>query len=516
MNRVQHFENYKPVDSNKPTYNLIDIHVKHFVNRTDHRIQSLDDPYPDKSTVNRGRSIRPTRIQTTSSNGHTQNIIRYDPQGQTVYSEPFESVETMMIEFTDMDEILPLVRHLFATEIYVNRSIVIVGPCRLKFPMEQYLDIFLSHNRVWKIETQSNEICDFGDTSDHYGILSLLTMVEPTKYKFFKELDALQFLTSNWRKIYQPEISLSNDAKCTNTKVLVATLKDSGMMSSIHHGAYVLTQSMLMNRMYIPEEGIFQYAYHWEELYLPSSSCLLGDVIDLRYPREPIQSINKKSLTNPIDPSIRVSRMTSKRVGREFLPYSQIPSGYFDNGLQFRGHVMGYLLRQSTVLRKIVHDIKKDMFGSQKMPRCVSLHVRNGDKQEEAESHTLDFYMDRVSSHDVGFEYSDIFIMSDNATVLLDSTLAAYPKYKFHKINLERYSGTESAADRLVAGRGNKFESGATVAAEVTLATECDYFFGTLSSNVGRAIIELMVAANPNINKVNWLSLDGSGWVNKP
>eukprot|EP01133_Synstelium_polycarpum_P011509 gene11509-13427_t len=420
----------------------------------------------------------------------------------------------MMVEFTDMDEILPLVRHLFINQRYVKRSIVIVGPCRLKFPMEQYLDVFLSHNRVWEIETRSNEICDFGDTSDQYGILSLLTKVAPTKYKFFKKLDTMQYRTSNWRKIYQPEISINNDAKCTNTKVLVGLIKDRGMMSSIHQAAYAFTQSMLMSRMFIPQDDIFQYAYHWEELYLTSSSCLLGDVIDLNKPKELIQIINEKSNVNPIDPGIRVSLLTDQYF--PFLPFHQIPSGHFKNGLQFRGHMMGYLLRQSTVLRKIVHDIKKDMFGSQKMPKCVSLHVRNGDKLIETETHTLDFYMDRIAAYDVGYEYSDIFIMSDNATVLLDSTLAAYPKYKFHKINLDRYTGSEAVADRLLNGNGNRFEAGVTVAAEVTLATECDFFFGTLSSNVGRAIVELMVAANPNINKVNWLSLDESEWFNNP
>eukprot|EP01133_Synstelium_polycarpum_P007295 gene7295-8483_t len=519
MNRTHQFEDhkasYEPIIRGNLTLNLNNIHSNYFINHSAHRIQSMDT-----MASTRGRVIRPIKTinMKMTSKDHTQYSIGYDPEDKipTLYSEPFESVETMLVEFNDIADTLPLIRHLFTSERLVTKSIAIVGPCRLKFSMEQYLDIFLSHNRVWEIETRSNEICDFGDKSDQYGLLSLLTLVDPVKYRFYRHLDARQYQTSNWRKTYQPEISFDRDAQCNNSRVLIGQLKDRGMMSSIHQVAYSFTEAIMWDRILIMEDTIFQFAYHWEELFLTSSSCLLPEVVNLIHPKELVQLVNENSITNPMDQDVRVLRMTSQDMAEGFLPNSEFPSGYFSNELQFRGHVMGYLLRPSTVMRKIIHDIKKDMFNSQKMPRCVSLHVRNGDKLEEVKVHSIDYYIDKMADYNVGYNYTDVFIMSDNTTVLLDSTLAAYPRYRFHKINLERYNGREAVADRLLQGTGNRFEAGATVFAEVTLASQCDFFFGTLSSNVGRSIVELMVAANPNIDIINWLSVDGSVWLNQP
>eukprot|EP01133_Synstelium_polycarpum_P021341 gene21341-25634_t len=443
-------------------------------------------------------------------------LIGYDPEEEqnTLYSEPFDSVETMLVEFTNADDTMSLLRHLFSNERLVTKSIVIIGPCRLKFAMEQHLDIFLAHNRVWEIETRSDEICGFGDTSNRYGILSLLTMVVPAKYKFFRDLDARQYQTSPWRKLYQPEKSLNNDAQCSNVQVVIGEVKDRGMTSSIHQIAFTLTQAMIWNRMFILEDTIFQFAYHWEELFLTASSCPLPNVVNLTNPMETVQQLSQSH--NPdLNPRVVRISFASMTMGG-YMANSIFPIGYFLSETQFRGHVMGYLLRQSTVMRKIIHDLKKDMFGSQHMPRCVALHVRNGDKLIETTVRSLDYYIDRMAGYNVGYNFTDVFIMSDNATVLLDSTLAFYPRYNFHKINLDRYNGVEAVADLLLKGTGNRFEAGATIVAEMTLASECDFFFGTLSSNVGRSVIELMIASNPKVEVVNWLSVDGSSWVNHP
>eukprot|EP01133_Synstelium_polycarpum_P015375 gene15375-18237_t len=435
-------------------------------------------------------------------------------EDKRLYNEPFDRANAMVIEFNDIEDHHRLLRTLFTFERLVNGTISIVGPCNLKLEVEMHLDMFLSANRVWEVEDGA-DICDYQDSSDHYGVITRLSLVSYKRYRLLHDLDKMQFSTSGWRKMYQPEMARNDNPICQNVGATICEMKDRGMMSSLHFVALGMTHTIFYNKMLVVLDDRFQFSSKWEELFLPLSSCTPQALVDPNNPNEVIESPGRMPIFGPrID--YRLKYMAANDVIEEVMQPTVYPKDYYPTILQFRSQIMSQLLRPSAFMRMLQSSFHREIWGQVADAKCIALHVRNGDKIRENPLIAMDGYMKAVEESPFSKTHRHIFLLSDNSTIMDDSYLSKFPYFTFHKLNLHRYTGIENAADIIIQGLADRFTSGMTVFSEVFLASQCDHFIGTMSSNIGRAIVELRIGRDPDLDERIWTSIDKSPWITLP
>ncbi|GAM20352.1 hypothetical protein SAMD00019534_035270 [Acytostelium subglobosum LB1] len=402
-----------------------------------------------------------------------------------------KSLEIMVLDINTVNNYPLLIRNLFNYETHVHRSIIIIGPCSIKFDLEVHLDLFIQQNRVWRYNASSPNVCDYDQYSRETGILAILKK-DPylSKQRHLSRLDNLQFSTSVWKQTFQ---GMPNGS-CDTVDGANGEIPGHGMFSSLHFVTDHLHAFSNNNDMTVEKTEYFPYADQWNDYLLPLASCSLDDIRlnniqRNRYPRG--SNFNGE----PIDPT----------------DWKQI----VDRSIE-----MDFIVRPNYLTRYLVHMFKKDLWKTQRSSECVAIHVRNGDKVQEDKVYTLDSFLSFFShQYNVPFNltnYNNIFLMTNNNTLSNPEYLAEnYPEFNFNVMKEPvLIDDSKTNADELKFHPGkDRFMVGANLLVQTILASQCKYFLGTLSSNLGRAVIELMVGSENLVNDAKWASIDGSKYI---
>ncbi|KAF2073189.1 hypothetical protein CYY_005506 [Polysphondylium violaceum] len=505
-------------------------------------------PVPSKKVNLQQRSL--FNITDSMIDNH-QFIFTANDEYKSDYDEHLNT-DTLTIDLYSLADIDTLVKLLFKLHNQTNRSIFIFGPCTLKQAVEKKLDRFLASKRLWTY-MYSLDYCrstiSNGNGNKEYGLLVYLRRFKipfGNLSNFYSTLDALQFRCRG---------RVPNE----NTRLLYHIAGDKGMFSTLHFLSYSLTRSLDWYRTLVVQDNLLQFANRFDDIILPISDCKRPSFEKLTEKPDLIQRLNgisKKEYNNDTWVSLIDS---DYRVYLDFLHTNQnVPAQeYFQTTFTLRSHVMNWLLRPNHKTRQSIQMAKEKLwltnnnnnnnnnnnYHKKARDKCITLHVRNGDKVTEANITYFEQYMDKVveiSNH--GIIFKDIFLMTDNKTLLDQSFLGRFKPFKFHYLDIHRFDSVhlitkkEKEQQEITIENEQNFniqepakkdnnkkkqhDIGLGLLVETMIAvTDCNYLLGSFSSNIARGIVEL-IHANTDQNPDNifnyWLSLDGSKWTLDP
>ncbi|EFA83263.1 putative N-acetyl-beta-D-glucosaminide alpha-1,6-fucosyltransferase [Heterostelium album PN500] len=435
-----------------------------------------------------------------------------------------------------------ILESLFFFEDVVVDDITVVGSSSLcvanhitwlRSELNRKIDTFLIENRSWNLLDY-----EYYPVDNRGEILLKLKKIKQNsgRHLLYKELESIQFQSRTFRRLssrmhqLRTTTTTSDHQVCTadnqHLKVLIYEIGPRGMFSMLHFVAYSLSLSYQFKRMFIVNTTSYSYANHWNDVLLPLSTCEMKDV-DIESP----QYITELYYSE-YDRDRRVTIVeNSYMVYYKFRSPRDYPETRFASLLEYRSYIMDWLARPSYETRQMIRRYKQELWGDRLMPAgcedcCVSVHIRCGDKWDESGVSMTpfdDYFKAILEVTRNATRLHDIFLMTDNSTVIemlerRSQALKLNLNIRYIK-EIVRYSDRVlEVAKELETGRipsNLKSTYGAQLFSEVHIASECKFFIGTQSSNIGRTITELMAAKNYN-SFVSWMSVDNSPWVANP
>ncbi|GAM20351.1 hypothetical protein SAMD00019534_035260 [Acytostelium subglobosum LB1] len=407
------------------------------------------------------------------------------------------SVETMMMDINHVENYPLLMRNLFLYEKHVQRTIIIVGPCSIKTTLEVYLDLFIMQNRLWRYNSNIDNVCDYDDESRETGIIAILKKDRfRSKQEYLQSLDNMRFSTSVWKQTFQ--LQDGGGMTCETVNGATSMIAPHGMFSDLHSVTRDLHIFSFKKLMTVEDTKNFPYIDQWDDYLLPLASCTEAQIRDANHKR---------------------GKKIPKHDNRPIMPPAWID-------ITVRSLEMDYLLRPNYLIRRLLFMFKKGLWDTQRPVECAAVHIRNGDKAAENVVYYLEDYMNFFTgrfnlslSMPELYNHKNIFLMTNNNTINSNNNLLKqYPLYNFTTIR-EPFQFNDQLTNALVmlnATSNVKFSVGVNILLQTLIASQCQYFVGTLSSNVGRAIIELMIGNQHLLTQSQWLSVDGSKYVFYP
>jgi hypothetical protein len=156
----------------------------------------------------------------------------------------------------------------------------------------------------------------------------------------------------------------------------------------------------------------------------------------------------------------------------------------------FRAELLAYVMRTNEYTKLLVRDekIKLGLDPDAHTLPYISMHIRGGDKKSEYKLHPWKSYLNKANWFKSLYGVDNIFLVSDDANVMEQA--ATEPNFHIVWASGERTPGgsheiTETGHSVMV-----------KVLKDILIASSCKYWIGTLSSNFGDVIWELMVARN--------------------
>eukprot|EP00924_Labyrinthula_sp_SR-Ha-C_P007121 snap_masked-scaffold_8-processed-gene-9.31-mRNA-1 protein AED:1.00 eAED:1.00 QI:0/0/0/0/1/1/3/0/376 len=189
-----------------------------------------------------------------------------------------------------------------------------------------------------------------------------------------------------------------------------------------------------------------------------------------------------------------------------------IPEKYVHNGaLWFRSHLLHYYLQPSVNFLKRIEAVV-DSIGLDLNKQCLAMHIRRGDKlsdinMKDSEFPGLNEYIQaaneikRLHAPDL----KQVFVSTEDQRALDELKSLAQNNFKVFytqnkRQNLSNFFGRPeeviSIKDRIKRGLDDGYEQLDIAFLNLFIARDCNYFIGTLSSNWGRLVLELMTARN--------------------
>ncbi|EGC34160.1 hypothetical protein DICPUDRAFT_80087 [Dictyostelium purpureum] len=462
----------------------------------------------------------------------------------------------LIIDIYSLKDIDYLLKLIFQIDNSINSSITIFGMCQIKETLEERMDHFLTVNRVWSYKYNLG-CCKYNNINETTEYSQLLQIVKvdsrfPT-FNFYKKLDTFQFNNLNSNINYKEYNCISgiNKISKSNNKVLIHSLRPYGMISSFHFLGYSLTRSLEWGRTLIVDDTEFLFSNLITDLLLPVSNCKINNY-NYNFSKESVQVLNHIE-EKEYDDSKRISIITSDyRVYVNFIGCSKFPNQYFLNNdlFLFKSHIMNWLIRPNHKIRKLLEFYKNEFFGNSPLKKCLAIQIRNGDKIIELDKNTntnnniknnpikslvyLNQYIDFIKNDSYCKQFEHIILITDNQTVI-DNELPIIeknnPNLHFHYLkNIIRNDETYKFGDYLLENNRDEdglrkiktkpnYKIGEGLLSEILLASECDFFLGSLTSNVARLIVELMNAnrlTSPSLRIQLFKSLDNSNWFADP
>ncbi|EGG14456.1 putative N-acetyl-beta-D-glucosaminide alpha-1,6-fucosyltransferase [Cavenderia fasciculata] len=424
-----------------------------------------------------------------------------------------------------------------------QHHIAVVGQCRL-YPVIQELvfDQFATVNRIWNyrystksyqmvggyaevvLDLDNQQRCDMivGSHKEE-GILLHMYKTQSQKVKvFYNHLQQLQF-SSNFLVSGGKEF-------CDTHQILLHKSSARGMCGALHLQAYSFTRAIEFNRIFVLNDSTFSFFTNdWTELFLPYSICKWNWINEFK----DSQVLNGLYGTDEYNKSARISIIEKDHPVKItfFVTPSKFPTQFMDSARAFRSHLMRWMMTLSYPMREFLTTTRKQVFGEKLLaknnglaPRCIAMHVRHGDKLiSEAKLVDLQVYLDVLNKKinefksNLQIDIGNVFLMTDNTTII--DRIEAIPNrpYKLHYLTDVDRGDNDVAMDieTGIIDPSKKTIIGRLLLAELLIASDCDYFIGTMSSNIGRTIAELM-SAKLNKEYILWESVDDTIWSVDP
>lgn len=293
--------------------------------------------------------------------------------------------------------------------------------------------------------------------------------------------------------------STQNPENCSDSKYLyVENDKNTfGFGAQLHHFIYALIVGYASGRAVVIEKGNFKYATAMAEwcdnntsiecFFQPLGKCThyisdqLGKQAPLWIPGD--EDNGEEILRLRCRSSVEYRHWMPDELAIEVKKFHENPH------LWWVGHFTYYFLRPSNQLLKGLNQMRKEIGFSNPI---MGMHVRGREKGTEAPVHELEKYMPYVM-------YPKIYLATDDQ----DNVNAADSKRNYTWI-----MSKDPDTGRL-SGVGARHSKNAilNLLYDVYLLSESDFFIGTDSSQISRAVYELMQVRHPDATRLG-VSLD--------
>jgi len=157
----------------------------------------------------------------------------------------------------------------------------------------------------------------------------------------------------------------------------------------------------------------------------------------------------------------------------------------------FRSELLNYLLQPNEYTENIIREEKKKLGLPEALEKIpyIAMHIRGGDKHTEYRLHPFQEYLNKAKWFKTLYGVKNIFLVSDDAMAISQATTEP-----------EGFNIIWSSNERDNGGSQESTEVGQEVMVKVLkdifIAAQCQFWIGTMSSNFGDIIWELMVARN--------------------
>ncbi|KYR00674.1 putative N-acetyl-beta-D-glucosaminide alpha-1 [Tieghemostelium lacteum] len=491
-----------------------------------------------KSDDNRDRDKPFQQLSYPISNLEKNNFFYYHED--IVFSDHqniSNVVSHLLVEINDSDSIKVLMGLMDHLKNNIVQSIMVMGGCSLKSEIEMAIDSFLFSNRVWNYVPST-----MAHTKELESFYCGFSKTQEKKEGEEQELILLHLIRlpnyTDSYKLYQAIDRVQHDCD-SRKKKLIHQLNSEGMSASLHFLAYALTKSFEWNRTLYTDSRNYLYSNEFSDIFLPLTKCAWELPVEKNgtYKNsKSLQVVNNLNSTKDFDPTREISVITKDyNVYTHLWHPSKIPKGWVkdDSVLRFRSHVMNYMLRPNHHTRRYLAETREKVWGKDgglsSLGGCIAVHIRNGDKIGESDIFYFDQYMTTIETASKYLNIHNVFVMSDNQTLFREpfDHFSRYPQFKFYYLsNLTRVNNHTNYLSETSQNPKEKTQIGLGVYTEVVLASECQYFVGTFTSNIGRLIIEL-IESNPfhqnlqnpqysHLVDITYESIDESVWFINP
>jgi len=293
----------------------------------------------------------------------------------------------------------------------------------------------------------------------------------------------------------QADLHTAQHPSDCNGRFLIWKLGKGGFGQEVRKLAYQLAIAYAENRTLVldtstpwkytdkelcPEQSLYCY-------FEPITQCTMDDVYRVHQQNRGESPIPVWSEDTPNERVVFGHYNTSK--WRFFTPtqYGTLLSLEW-----FRSELLYYVLQPNEYTQAIVKEEKEKLGLPTQVDHVlpyIAIHVRGGDKHTEYKLHPFQEYLNKAKWFKTLYGVPNIFLVSDDAEVI--SQALEQP---------EGFNIIWSLNDRDKGGSQEVSEVGHQVMVKVLkdifIASQCQFWIGTLSSNFGDTIWELMVARN--------------------
>ena len=232
------------------------------------------------------------------------------------------------------------------------------------------------------------------------------------------------------------------------------------------------------------KKGNFSYAEGWNDFFLPF--CDQTDFfLHQRYNRRAYQMKNRKKLppyllkiftrndllTQDIWDSFRSEEFASKKFT---VPKLNLEKASL---LETAKTIIPIIWRYKKGTKEIIDGYKQSII----LPRdFISIHIRSGDKTLEANTFSIEKYMERANSLNLS---RNAFILTDDYSVI-ENLNKQYTDWNFFSLCSESERGYIHS-DFNKKGKIERYHSHLKLLASIDICSESEHFIGTYSSNPG-------------------------------
>ena len=257
-----------------------------------------------------------------------------------------------------------------------------------------------------------------------------------------------------------------NPADCEHSRFMVVDLEPTGIGSTVHVWGMYLAHAMERGLVLVTRGS-------W--IYTDGATCG-GRSMDLGCYFVPPTSCSLSQAESGLRTDLHFRLVQDWQRVRRSLPPSFRARGY----RYWKAIASAYLVRPLPWLTKLAEEEKARVFGREGMPHPItSMHVRHGDTGLEVPIVPFSRYDAMVAKNET------VFLSTEDKSVIEEAGIARERRYLYssmERLNLSPFD----AVKRLGGGR-----EGTNSLVQLLIASECDSFVGTRSSNWCMLIEEL-------------------------
>ncbi|XP_025111317.1 alpha-(1,6)-fucosyltransferase-like [Pomacea canaliculata] len=285
------------------------------------------------------------------------------------------------------------------------------------------------------------------------------------------------------RRLYD----LQNPHNCTTAKLVVCNLdRKDGFLSMLHEATMCLLTAYATHRTLVLTTNGWRFTPStWDTFMMPLSTCTANDTRDMDPKNQAVSSrvVQLKTLVGDWNNS--PAKFRPRAIPADLA--KRLRAFHGDPPTWWVGQLVSFLLRPQPHLQQTIN-AQAERIGFQRP--IVGIQVRRTDKvNDEAVLHSLEEYMKHVEEYyDLRQQHEDIkerrlFLATDEPSLFAELQ-KKYPHYNISRV--EGSADTSSVKSRFTRGGLS------AILVDLHLLSMCDFVVCTYTSNVCRAVYELM------------------------